>query len=67
MIEECKGEASFEIANIGKHYDILVIIRGCTQCPYMYEEIDANERVVCTSEAEVEETISLLKHRAKTK
>ena len=31
----------------------LLIIRGCTGCPYLYEEIDAAHRVVITAADEI--------------
>jgi hypothetical protein len=65
IIDECRDIAQFEVASEGRKYDILLIIRGCTQCPYLYEEIDAEERIICTSEEEVDLAIRLIKKRSK--
>ncbi len=59
--EETKETAVFEVAETGKHYDILLIIRGCTQCPYLYEEINADQRIICTSPKGVQDAIDQLK------
>ena len=37
----------------GKRYDALLIIRGCTGCPYLYEEIDAGERILCVRQSDI--------------
>ncbi|MBQ9061819.1 MAG: hypothetical protein IJ121_03175 [Eubacterium sp.] len=58
--EETKDAAVFEIAAEGKHYDVLLIIRGCTQCPYLYEEINADQRIICTSLDGVQDAIDQL-------
>ena len=58
--EETKEYAVFETAEEHKHYDILLIIRGCTQCPYLYEEIDAERRIVCTSESGVQDAVEAI-------
>ena len=58
--EETKEAAVFEIAEAGKHYDVLLIIRGCTQCPYLYEEINADQRIICTSPGGVQDAIDQL-------
>lgn len=49
--------AGFETARAGSPCDVLLIIRGCTQCPYLYEEIEAAHRVVCTDESMKPEVI----------
>ena len=55
-----RGEAyntvrsSFSYPEEGAQYDVLLIIRGCTGCPYLYEEIDARHRVVITAADEIE-------------
>ena len=58
-----KGEAEFEIAKEGVPYDALLIIRGCTQCPYLYETIDAKERVICTSQEEIPEAVRQIRDK----
>lgn len=63
IAEELKGEAEFEIAKEGVSYDALLIIRGCTQCPYLYETIDAKERVICTSQEEIPEAVRQIRDK----
>ncbi len=46
-------QVSFSYAKEGERYDLLLIIRGCSGCPYLYEEIDAAHRVVLAEEAEI--------------
>ena len=53
--------AVFETPQEGKHYELLLIIRGCTQCPYLYEEINADQRIICTSPKGVQDAIDQLK------
>jgi hypothetical protein len=38
----------------GERYDVLLIVRGCTGCPYLYEEIDAAHRFVAVQQADAE-------------
>ena len=47
------GCAAFSYPEEGAQYDVLLIIRGCTGCPYLYEEIDAAHRVVITAADEI--------------
>ena len=47
------GTAEFSDPEDGARYDVLLIIRGCTGCPYLYEEIDAAHRVVITAADEI--------------
>ena len=47
------GTAEFSYPEDGARYDVLLIIRGCTGCPYLYEEIDAAHRVVITAADEI--------------
>ena len=63
IAEELKGEAEFEIAKEGVSYDALLIIRGCTQCPYLYETIDAKERVICTSQEEIPDAVRQIRDK----
>ena len=56
--------ASFEVAQEGEHYDLLLIIRGCTQCPYLYEEIDADARIVLTSSEEAADAPAKIREHA---
>ena len=52
--DQTKEFAGFEVAKEGTSYDALMIIRGCTQCPYLYEEFEAKERFVSTSQEEAD-------------
>lgn len=46
--------AEFSLPEDGKQYDVLLIVRGCTGCSYLYEDIDADRRVICTDQAEAD-------------
>lgn len=46
----------------GEHYDALVILRGCTGCPYLYEEIDADARIVCVKKDDIPEVIQTIRN-----
>jgi hypothetical protein len=61
IAEALRPEAELEVAKEGVSYDALLIIRGCTACPYLYEEIDAKKRVICTSKEEIPESIEQLR------
>lgn len=61
IAEALADEAVFETAKEGTHYDVLLIIRGCTQCPYLYETIDADERVICTSQDMIPDVIGQIR------
>lgn len=50
IVAEAQEYATFSSPTEGVHYDVLLIVRGCTCCPYLYEEIDADHRIICTSE-----------------
>ena len=43
------GIASFSLPQDGEKYDVLLILRGCTGCPYLYEEIKAAHRLTVHS------------------
>ena len=45
----------------GKRYDALLIIRGCTGCPYLYEEIDAGERILCVRQSDIPEVVEKIR------
>lgn len=49
--EALSSEAVFSYPEDGVSYDVLLIIRGCTGCPYLYEDINARHRVVLTEES----------------
>ena len=50
----CQGVAEFSYPEEGQQYDVLLILRGCTGCPYLYEDISAAHRIVCASQAEAD-------------
>lgn len=50
IVNSVSDFASFSLPQDGVKYDVLLIIRGCTQCPYLYEEVDADHRIICVSE-----------------
>lgn len=54
--------AVFETAQEGAAYDVLLIIRGCTGCPYLYEEITAAHRVLLVSLDDMDAVISQIEH-----
>ena len=48
------GVADFSLPRDGEQYDVLLILRGCTGCPYLYEDISATHRIVCASQNEAD-------------
>ena len=50
IAETCGGGEVFEAAVPGRRYDLLVIVRGCPRCQYLYEDIEADLRIICSSE-----------------
>ena len=54
-------DAVFELPQDGAHYDVLLIIRGCTGCEYLYEEIDADRRLLIENAADVPVVIEQIK------
>ena len=59
--EACADIATFETASEGTEYDVLLIIRGCTQCQYIYENILSVRRLICESPSDVENVIRSLR------
>ena len=53
--------AEFTLPVDGQQYDVLLILRGCTGCPYLYEEIDAAHRVICVCAEDIESCIQSIK------
>ena len=53
--------ASFSLPEDGVHYDALLIVRGCTGCPYLYEEIEAVHRVVVAAADEIPQAIDRIR------
>ena len=45
----------------GVPYDVLLILRGCTGCPYLYEEIEAAHRVVVAAADEIPQAIDRIR------
>ena len=56
------GTAEFSYPEDGARYDVLLIIRGCTGCPYLHEEIDANERILCVKQDDIPEVIEKIRN-----
>lgn len=52
ICSQLAGVADFSLPEDGKQYDVLLILRGCTGCPYLYEEISAAHRIVCVNAAQ---------------
>lgn len=59
-----EGIAQFTYPESGTHYDALLIIRGCTGCPYLYEEIDAENRVLIVSAEDIPAAVSRMRQLA---
>lgn len=53
--------ASFSYPEDGVPYDVLLILRGCTGCPYLYEEIEAAHRVVVSAADEIPQAIDRIR------
>ena len=61
------GTAEFSYPEDGARYDVLLIIRGCTGCPYLYEEIDAAHRVIITESPQIADAIREIEQIASEK
>ena len=61
------GTAEFSYPEDGASYDVLLIIRGCTGCPYLYEEIDAAHRVIITESSQIADAIREIEQIASEK
>ena len=61
---ECYGTVRSALSDEGAHYDVLLIIRGCTGCPYLYEEIEADRRVVIASRDDMQSAIDEIRAAA---
>ena len=61
------GAAEFSYPEDGASYDVLLIIRGCTGCPYRYEEIDAAHRVIITESSQIADAIREIEQIASEK
>lgn len=49
------GVAEFSLPKDDVQYDVLLILRGCTGCPYLYEEISATHRIICVNQTEADD------------
>lgn len=54
--------AMFASPQDGERYDVLLIVRGCTGCPYLYEEIAATHRFIITDPAQTAAIIDDIKN-----
>ena len=61
------GAAEFSYPEDGASYDVLLIIRGCTGCPYLYEEINAAHRVIITESSQIADAIREIEQIASEK
>lgn len=59
--EALADTATFSLPEEGRAYDVLLILRGCTGCPYLYEEIQAGRRVTVHSREEADQVPALLR------
>lgn len=59
--EQLSGVASFSLPADGVVYDLLLILRGCTGCPYLYEEIEAAHRLTVHSDEEADRVIASIR------
>ena len=56
--------ASFSYPEDGAQYDVLLIIRGCTGCSYLYEDINAAHRVILDAKDGIEHAIEAIRQLA---
>ena len=64
ICDALQDTASFSYPEDGVPYDVLLILRGCTGCPYLYEEIEADRRVVITSRDDMQSAIDEIRAAA---
>lgn len=62
--EAVADRAQISLPAEGESYDALLIIRGCTGCPYLYEEIDAEHRIIIDSADGIEQAIRTIRQLA---
>ncbi len=62
--EALSGTAQFSLPEAGQHYDVLLILRGCTGCEYLYENIPAAHRLVCTCTGDMDGIIKKVREIA---
>jgi len=58
ICKSLEDNAVFVSPNESEHYDLLLIIRGCTCCPYLYEDISADYRIVLTDQSSIKDVLS---------
>lgn len=56
--------ATFSYPEDGAQYDVLLIIRGCTGCSYLYEDIDATHRVILDAKEGIGQAIDAIRQLA---
>ncbi len=59
--------ARFSLPEEGKTYDVLVILRGCTGCEYLYEDIPAEHRFVSVCAEDVDRIIHKIQTLSQTR
>ena len=58
---ELDQAVSFSLPVEGQHYDILLILRGCTGCEYLYEDIVATHRMVAVCADDINRILDEIK------
>jgi len=58
ILDTLKGSVEFTYPKEGEHYDALLIIRGCTGCQYLYDDITASRRIVLADSAQLDSALS---------
>lgn len=64
IVSALSDVAAFSYPQEGEHYDVLLIIRGCTGCPYLYEDISADHRIICVSQGDVDGAVEQIRQLA---
>lgn len=50
ICSQLAGAAEFSYPQDSSHYDVLLILRGCSCCSYVYEDISATHRIICSNQ-----------------
>lgn len=58
ICEQTADCASFSLPQPGQHYDVLLVIQGCTGCDFTAEPIDAAHRIYCFQSDDIERAIA---------
>lgn len=53
--------AVFSYPADGERYDVLLIVRGCTGCPYLYEDIQARHRFILAAASDIPAVIAQIR------